>query len=223
MLLFFQVLSLIQKEFLLEWRQKYALNGLLLYITSAIFVAYLSFNLDTDKLNPITWNALFWLILLFASFNAMAKGFMQEKAGRFYYYYTIVSPYAIILSKIVYNTLLMLLIVLVGLGGYSLFLGNPVQDLPFFMLNLLLGAMGFASTLTMVSAIASKANNNSVLMAVLGFPVILPMLLLLIKVSKNAMDGLDRAVSIEEIFTLLAINLVVISVSYLLFGFLWRT
>jgi heme exporter protein B len=91
------------------------------------------------------------------------------------------------------------------------------------MVNLLLGAIGFASTLTMVSAIAAKANNNSVLMAVLGFPVILPMLLLLIKVSKNAMDGLDRGASLEEIATLGAINLIVISVSYLLFGFLWRS
>lgn len=221
--MFSQIWTLIVKEFLLEWRQKYAINGLLLYVSSAVFVAYLSFNLEIQKLEPITWNTLFWLILLFSAFNAIAKGFMQEKAGRQHYYYILVSPYAIILSKIIYNILLMLLIALVGLGGYSLFLGNPVQDLPFFMVNLLLGAIGFASTLTMVSAIAAKANNNSVLMAVLGFPVILPMLLLLIKVSKNAMDGLDRGVSLEEIATLGAINLIVISVSYLLFGFLWRS
>lgn len=218
-----QIKSLIAKEFLLEWRQKYAINGLILYISSAIFVAYLSFNLETQKLQPITWNTLFWLILLFSAFNAIAKGFMQEKAGRHYYYYALVSPYAIIISKIIYNVVLMLLIALIGLGGYSLFLGNPVQDLPFFILNLVLGAIGFASTLTMVSAIAAKANNNSVLMAVLGFPVILPMLLLLIKVSKNAMDGLDRGSSLEEIATLSAINLIVVSVSYLLFGFLWRS
>jgi heme exporter protein B len=134
-----------------------------------------------------------------------------------------VNPYAIIISKIIYNALLMLLITLVGLGGYSLFLGNPVEDLGFFVLNLLLGALGFSSTLTMISAIAAKAGNNAVLMAILGFPVILPMLLLLIKVSKNAMDGLDRGASTEEIFTLLAINLIVVSVSYLLFGFLWRS
>ncbi|MDX1905281.1 MAG: heme exporter protein CcmB [Thermonemataceae bacterium] len=221
--MFAQIKSLILKEFLLEWRQKYALNGLLLYVASAVFIVYMSFHLNTDNLEPITWNALFWLILLFAAFNSIAKGFMQEKAGRQLYYYTLVSPYAIILSKIIYNTLLMLLIALVALGGYSLFLGNPVQDLPFFMLNLFLGAMGFASTLTMVSAIAAKANNNAVLMAILGFPVILPMLLLLIKVSKNAMDGLDRASSTEEIFTLLAINVIVVAVSYLLFAFLWKS
>jgi len=221
--MFRQIFQLVVKEFLLEWRQKYALNGLLLYVTSAIFVVYLCFNLETQKLEPITWNTIFWLVLLFSAFNAVAKSFMQERAGRFYYYYMAVNPYAIIISKIIYNALLMLLIALVGLVGYSLFLGNPVEDLGFFVLNLLLGALGFSSTLTMISAIAAKAGNNAVLMAILGFPVILPMLLLLIKVSKNAMDGLDRGASTEEIFTLLAINLIVVSVSYLLFGFLWRS
>lgn len=221
--MFQQIFQLIGKEFILEWRQKYALNGLLLYVTSAVFIVYLCFNLETQRLQPITWNTIFWLILLFSAFNAIAKSFMQEKSGRFYYYYMAVSPYAIIISKIIYNALLMLLIAFVGLGTYSLFLGNPVEDLVFFGLNLVLGALGFSSTLTMISAIAAKAGNQAVLMAVLGFPVILPMLLLLIKVSKNAMDGLERASSSEEILTLVAINLIVISVSYLLFGFLWRS
>lgn len=221
--MFQQVFQLIFKEFVLEWRQKYALNGLLLYVISAVLIVYLCFNLETQRLEAITWNTVFWLILLFSAFNAVAKSFMQEKAGRFYYYYMLVNPYAIIISKIIYNALLMLLIAFVGLGVYSLLLGNPVEDVSFFILNLLFGSLGFSSTLTMISAIAAKAGNNAVLMAILGFPVILPMLLLLIKVSKNAMDGLDRAVSIEEMLTLVAINLIVVSISYLLFGFLWRS
>jgi heme exporter protein B len=75
----------------------------------------------------------------------------------------------------------------------------------------------------MVSGIATKAGNNSVLMAVLSFPVIIPMLVLLIRVSKNAMDGLDRGLSSDEIITLLAINAIVLAVSYILFPYLWRS
>jgi heme exporter protein B len=59
-------------------------------------------------------------------------------------------------------------------------------------------------------------------MAILSFPVIIPLLILLIKLSKNAMDGLDRASSYNEIAVLLAINLIVITVSLLLFPYLWR-
>jgi heme exporter protein B len=74
----------------------------------------------------------------------------------------------------------------------------------------------------MISGIASKANNSGALMAILSFPVIIPLLMVLIKFSKNAMDGLDRSVSLDEIGVLLAINLVVIIISLLLFPYIWR-
>ena len=221
--LFQEILVLLKKEILLEWRRKYAFNGILLYIVSTIFVCYLSFNLQKGQLNPLTWNALFWIILLFTATNAVAKSFMQESEGRQLFYYTLVSPEAIILSKIIYNSLLMWLMSVLGYAIYSLVLNNPVQDKGLFFLNILLGGLGFASTLSMISAIASKANNGGALMAVLGFPVVLPLLLLLIKISKNAIDGLALSVSYDEISTLLAINLIVIAVSYLLFPYLWRS
>jgi len=89
--------------------------------------------------------------------------------------------------------------------------------------NLLLGAVGFATTLTLVSGIAAKAGGNgATLMAILSFPLMVPMLLLLIKVSKNALDGLDRGLSQQSILTLLALNMIVGATSYLLFPFLWR-
>ncbi len=221
--LFQEIISLLKKEIILEWRRKYAFNGILLYIVSTIFVCYLSFNLQKSQLNPLTWNALFWIILLFTATNAIAKSFMQESEGRQLYYYMLVSPEAIILSKIIYNALLMWLMSLIGYLIYSVVLGNPVQDKLLFFINILLGGLGFATTLSMISAIASKSAQGGTLMAVLGFPVIIPLLLLLIKISKNAMDGLALSVSYKEISTLLAINLIVVSISYLLFPYLWRS
>lgn len=219
-----EILYLIQKDLVLEWRQKYAFNGMLLYVGSTVFVCYLSFGLRqfSDDSGPI-WNALLWIILLFTSVNAIAKSFMQENRGRLLYFYSIVSPQGIILAKIVYNTLLMLLLAIICFVFYAFVLGNPVQDIPMFLLSLLLGAIGFSTSLTMISGIASKAANSSTLMAILSFPVIVPMLLMLIKMSKNAMDGLDRGASLDELLTLLAINMIVITVSYILFPYLWRS
>jgi heme exporter protein B len=117
----------------------------------------------------------------------------------------------------------MLLLAFVGFGFYSLMLGNPVQDNLLFLSNILLGAIGFSTSLTMVSGIASKAPNNSILMAILSFPIIIPMLLMLVKISKNAMDGLDRSASTDEVVTLLAINAIVLTLSYILFPYLWRS
>lgn len=216
-------LSLFLKEFSLEFRKRSTINGIIVYLISTIFICYLSFNLKGQVLDNITWNALFWIITLFTAINAIAKSFMQESENRFLYYYTISSPQAIIISKILYNFCLMGMLSILAFVFYSLVLGNVVEDGWLFTINLILGAFGFSSTLTMVSSIASKAGNSTVLMAVLSFPVILPMLLLLIKVSKNAIDGLDRSVSFNHIVTLLSINVIVITISYLLFPYLWRS
>ncbi|KAA8484404.1 heme exporter protein B [Arcticibacter tournemirensis] len=213
-----QVRYLIKKEIVLEWRSKYALNGILLYVVSTIFVCYLSFK----QINPVTWNALFWIIMLFASVNAIAKSFLQENKGRQLYYYSIASARAIIISKIVYNILLMLLLSVIAIAFYSLVFNNPIGDPLFYLLSVLAGSISFASVFTMISGIASKANNSGALMAILSFPVIIPLLIVLIKFSKNAMDGLDRSVSLDEIGVLLAINIIVITISLLLFPFLWR-
>jgi heme exporter protein B len=139
------------------------------------------------------------------------------------YYYTLASPVGIILSKIVYNTLLMLVLALVGFGVYAIVMGNPVEDIGLYLLSIVLGAVGFSSTLTMVAGIASKAENSATLMAILSFPIIIPMLIMLLKISKNALDGLDRGSSLSEILTLLAIDAIVLVLSVILFPYLWRS
>ncbi|WP_207421598.1 heme exporter protein CcmB [Desertivirga brevis] len=215
---FSQVKFLVRKEILLEWRSKYALNGILLYLVSTIFVCFLSFK----KVDPITWNALFWIIMLFASVNAIAKSFLQESKGRQLYYYSITSAKAVILSKIIYNVLLMLVLAALAIGFYSIVFENQIGDLLFYLLSVFIGSVSFASVFTMISGIASKANNSGALMAILSFPVIIPLLMLLIKLSKNAMDGLQREVSLDEIAVLIAINIVVGTASLILFPYLWK-
>lgn len=218
-----QIIVSFKKELQLEWRNKYAINGVLLYLASTIFICYLSFNVKVNQLNPITWNVLYWIIILFTSISAIAKSFIQEKSGQFLYYYSIMSPQVMIVSRILYNSLLMLILSLLGLFIYSVILGNPVSDLPLFLIDIVLAAFGFSSTFTLISAIAAKANNNQTLMTILGFPIILPILLMVIKVSKNAIDGLDRGVSYQELLSLIAINMIVVTVSFLLFPYLWRS
>lgn len=216
------ILNIIKKELTIEWRQRYALNGILLYLVSTIFICYLSFNVRTNVLQPITWNALFWIIQLFVAMNAIAKSFIQENEGRYLYYYSLFSPKSLIIARTIYNSILMLLMALLGFLIYSVILGNPIEDVPLFLINLILASISFSFALTMISAIASKASNSQTLMAILGFPVILPMLLMIIKISKNAIDGLALSASYQEIITLVAINMIVASASYILFPYLWR-
>jgi heme exporter protein B len=226
MQLFNQTWNLFKKELLLEWRSKYAFNGVLLYVVSTVFVCYISFSLTPGFTGSqgykVVWNVLYWIIILFASVNAIAKSFIQENKGRLLYYYSIASPQAIILSKTIYNILLMSLLSVLALLVYLLFFPNIIGDPGYYFLSVLLGSISFSTVFTMISAIASKAGNNGTLMAILSFPVIIPVILLLIRISKSAMDGTSRAFNYGNIGVLCAINVIVIATSLLLFPYLWK-
>jgi heme exporter protein B len=214
-----EIVLLAKKDALIEWKQKHALNGLILYVAATVFVCYLSFK---QIVNIPTWNALFWIIMLFAAINASARSFSLERKGLLMYYFTIASPQAIILSRMIYNAVLLCIISLFAFFIYGLFVGNPVQDLPVFLLALIIGSFGMSSVLTLVAAIASRSNGNLTLMAVLGFPVIIPLLLTLIRFSKNAIDGIDFSLNLPYALGVVAINVIVIALAWILFPFLWK-
>lgn len=216
--LFTQVKTLIYKDVLLEWRSKYAINSILLYVVSTVFVCYQSFK-SVDS--PIL-NTLFWIILLFAAINAMSRSFLQETGPRQLYYYSIVSPKAIILAKIVYNTLVMVLLSSIAFIVYNLIFSNAVGHWGIYMLSIFLGSISFATVFTMVAGISAKAGNNSTIMAILSFPVIIPLLIVLINLSQQGVIGGTFDASWKDIGVLLAINIVTIAVSLLLFPYLWR-
>jgi len=214
---------LLFKELTLELRRKSVISGLLLYLFSTAFICYLTFSLRQNQITPLVWSALFWITILFTVINTVAKSFIGEKKGRDIYYYSISSPEAIIISKVIYNFLLTLTLSFTGFILFALLLKNPIVDLGLFSLVLALGAMGFSSSLTLLSGIAAKANNSHILMAVLSFPIVISVLLIVVKVTKNCIDGLDRSVSTNDLLTLLAINFLVTAASYLLFPYIWRS
>jgi len=217
------ILILIQKEFILELRRKAVISGITLYLFSLIFICYLTFSLRHNSINEATWSALFWLTILFSVVNSVAKSFIGEKRGTFIYLYSVASPQAIIVSKIVYNTILCFLLSLLGFVLFSILIHNPIQDKSIFLLTLLLTSIGFSASLSLISGIASKANNSNILMAVLSFPVVISILLMAIKITKNVLDGLDRSTSLDELFNLLAINCILTALGYLLFPYIWRS
>jgi heme exporter protein B len=208
---------------MLELRRKAVISGISLYLFSLIFICYITFSLKDNSISPATWSALFWLVILFSVVNSVAKSFIGEKRGVFIYYYSVVSAQAIIISKIIYNSLLCLVLSFAGYLLFSLFIQNPIQDQPVFILTLFLTSLGFSSSLSLISGIASKANNSNILMAVLSFPVLIAILLMAIRVTKNALDGIDRSASFDELLNLAAINCISAILAYLLFPYIWRS
>jgi heme exporter protein B len=214
-----EIQALVGKEIRLELKQKYVINGILLYLVATIFVTYLAFE---SVITPETWNSLFWIILLFIAVNSISKSFIQENPARHIYYYTITSPQAVALSKIIYNLFLMAILSVLSFVFFVLLMGNQVVNIPLFLLALILGSLGLSSVLTMVAAIASRASYNFSLMAILSFPIVLPLLGALMTISRTALSGPDWSGMGVFIAILLTINLVVIILAYVLFPYLWK-
>ncbi len=214
-----EIWYLLQKELILEWRQRYALSGILLYVLSTIFIVYAGFQ---QKLGAAVWNVLFWIIMLFASVNAVVKSFVQESGHRQLYYYTLVNPVALLVAKILYNTLLLLFIGLLTLGVFGMVAGNPIETPLVFVGIIGLGSLGFGIIFTFISAIAARARHSATLMAILSFPLVIPVLMELIKLSLHAM-GRTQSTDIEkDVMLLLGIDLLLTGLALVLFPFLWR-
>lgn len=213
------VMALLKKDLLLELRQQHSIYGILLYMASTIFVLKLSINNTEGDV----WNGLFWIIQLFICVNAVAKSFLQESRGRMLYFYSIAGAREFIIAKLIYNTILMLVMSLLSLGLFLLLLNNPLTDALSFIGIVCLGGISLSLVFTLLAAIAAKAQQNAALMAILGFPLIIPQLLLLIRLSKSAFGEVFREGAVLQLFLLiLALDIMVMALSIILFPFLWK-
>lgn len=217
-----EIAHLLKLELALDLRQRAAWGGMLLYVVSAVYVCYLAMQ---HGLGTEAWNALFWIILLFAAFNALARSFQREDAGRQLYLHTLAHPRNVVLARTLYNALTMVLLGLLSLLFYALFLGTGAlagADLAQFLLAVVLGGIGFAAVLTLVSAIAARAGNGLGLMAIMGFPIVLPMLLSVMHVSKLALEGAAFATTAPTFIGLVALDIITVALAWILFPYLWR-
>ena len=200
-------------------RQQYSLYGVMLYVASTIFVLYLAI----EDPNAATWNALFWITQLFVCINAVAKSFLQENKGRMLYFYSICHPAVFVMAKLLYNVVLMAILNLFNLIIFIALMGNPTVLVLQFIGISFLGGIGLSLVFTMLAAIASKAMQQASLMAILGFPIIIPQLLLLIRLSKMAFAEIFRpGAAMQIVLLLLALDFGIILLSVILFPFLWK-
>jgi heme exporter protein B len=211
------ILALFKKDVLLEIRQQYTFYGILLYIGATIFVLFMA----VEEPEAAVWNGLFWVIQLFISINAVAKSFLQESRSRMLYYYALAAPADFILAKLLFNSCLMLVMSFLSIFLFSLFLGSPVEKIGTFLGLVFLGGWSLSLVFTFLSAIAARAQQSAAIMAILGFPLIIPQLLLLMRLSKTAFNSM-MSVPVETVLLLFAFDAMVILLAVILFPFLWK-
>lgn len=215
---FNHIVALVKKDVLLEIRQQYTFYGVILYVTSTIFVLYLAMGQPEEK----TWNGLFWMIQLFICVNAVAKSFLQESRGRMLYFYTIAGARDFIISKLIFSVVLMIMMSLLSLVLFQLLMGNPLQHPGKFIGIVCLGGSSLSLLFTFLAAIAARAQQNAALMAIMGFPLIIPQVLLLMRISSTAFADVIQAGLASLVLVLVGLDILVIALAIILFPFLWK-
>ena len=209
---------LVAKDIKLEIRQQYTFYGIMLYVLCTIFIIYLSINNPEENV----WNALFWITQLFICVNAVAKSFLGESRGRMLYYFSIVSATEFIVSKIIFNSIIVLLMSFLSFLAFTLLLDNPLTNALNFLLIALLGGISLSFVFTFLAAIAAKAQQSSAIMTIMGFPLIIPQILLLMKVSTIAFSTVVQGGLFQMIALIIGLDIMIILLSLVLFPFLWK-
>jgi len=212
------IFTLFKKDILLEFRQQYSFYGVLLYVASTIFVLYMAMGQPEN----MVWNGLFWMMQLFICVNAVAKTFLQEGKGRQLYFYSLCSPVHFMLARMLFNATLMLLMNGISLLLFNLLLGSPISHPLLFLGISCFGACSISLVFSFLAAIAARAQQNAALMAILGFPLIIPQLLLLMRLSTLAFADVYQSGLVSIVGLLASFDVLVVLLSVILFPFLWK-
>jgi heme exporter protein B len=214
--------AVLEKEFLLEYRTRYGVNTILLFVV--VSVSLIGFSVSAELLTSELTSALFWNTAFFAALSALQRGFVSEvERGTMLFLKLSATSTAIFLGKLIYNFLLSILvngaIAVLYLGLLSLTIENPT----IFLTTLLLGSASIAIVLTLISAVVANTTARGGLFAVLSFvPLLIPIFMTVRATRIATQEDAPFARAETELQILAAYTLVMFFVSLMLYEFIWE-
>lgn len=212
------VKAYLKRDYLLEKRNKSVLGSALVYLLSVVFICLHAF----ETIGADAWTALFWIVLLFTILNAVGRSFERESGRAYIYHYHLAEPVKIVTAKLIVNALFAIVLAVFAYIVFAIFLGSEISNHTYFGLTLLFGAMGIGFTFTLTAAITARVQGNLVLMAILSLPIILPLLILLVKMTGRTFGVYGTSSGLPLLGGLVLLNAIIVILSVVLFPYLWR-
>lgn len=214
--------ALFRKDWESELRTRYAINALAMFILVTISV--IMFSIGSEKITEYLTGGLLWVVIFFSAMSGLSRAFVsEEERGTTLTLQLIASPSTIFTGKYVFNLILVFLMnTAITILFSLLFESFIIKNFSLFFVSFILGNIGIAISSTIIAAIISKASSKGTLYPVLSFPILLPLILTLLELTKFSMDGKSIEASFVEIGVLFSYNAIMGSASYLLFDFIWK-
>ena len=220
--MFSKAFAVFQKDFHSEIRTRYAINSLAMFIIVAISV--ILFAVGQEKISESLTGGLLWVVIFFTAMSGLARAFVsEEERGTSLTLQLTASPSTVFSGKLIFNVVLVFCMnTVITLLYTALFESFIIQNFPLFFLSFLFGNIGLAISSTIIAAIIAKAGAKGTLYPVLSFPILLPLILTSVQLTLFSLDGTSIEDARFELAIVVSYDVVMLTVSYLLFDFIWK-
>ncbi len=210
------------KEFVSEFRTRYAINALLMFVVTTLSI--ILFSVGTESPSPDVLSGTLWIVIFFSAMSGLSRTFVaEEERGTSMTLRLLVNSSSVYIGKLLYNFILILVLSLIIAASYLLLLKEfSVKSYDIFWITIFLGSAGLASASTILAAIIAKANTKGTLFPVLAFPILLPLLMTCINATKLAVEGAFMPEAVKEFQILISFTIVMIATSFIVFDFVWK-
>lgn len=216
------VLALFFKDVSSELRTRYALNALVMFVVTSIAITLFAVAAETSS--SLVLAGVLWILIFFSSMSGLSRTFVsEEERGTTLLLQLLAIPSVIFRGKLLFNILLMLFLNILTVVLYMVLVDDfIVKNFGIFVLTIFLGTLCLATSSTILAAIVAKANTKGTLYPVLSFPILLPLLISVISLTKLAVEGAEWSKTIQDFQVLIAYLIIALTASLLLFDFIWK-
>lgn len=185
-----KIMQIFQKEIKCALRNKSSFLTCLMFGVTVI--ACVSFALQGNVLEAKMQASIFWIALFF-TFMSCGEGIFADevKAGTILALRIYGDGQSVLWGKMLYNAVFLSVMAVVLAPLYIMFMDCDINNLFLFALVLIAGAIGVASSGTLVASLSVSANSGKGIFAILMLPVILPVLLLSVLLTSQLMGAGD--------------------------------
>lgn len=217
-----KIIAVLSKDIASEFRTRYALSAVFLFVLTTVTMVL--FSSKGETITGGMASALLWIILFFASMTGLARSFVQEEERGTSILLKITAPsYSVYFGKLIYNVMISLTLNLISVLLFFLFIETSnLERSDVFIYSIIAGSFGFAAATTIISALLAKANTKGALFPILSFPILLPLIMLCIELTKFSYEPNPALNITTNINMIIAYCGLMITASYFLFDFVWE-
>jgi heme exporter protein B len=215
------VVAVLSKDVRSEVRTRAALNAVILF--AVVTLAVVSYAIGGFGLSPEVHASLLWIIVFFAAMAGLSRTFVVEaERGTELALKLTASGAQVFLGKLLFNLVLLGVLSLVLIPLFQVLLPIREANWGLLALGLALGCVALAASTTLVAAIVAQAGVKGALFTVLSFPILIPVLIAGVGTTQKAMAQEPIPEASTEIQLLVSYAGVMVTLSLLLFDFVWR-